>query len=91
MCFDGWDVAFENRMKIELCFNAVKRINMDFPYVQDGSEGGMGDLGYYEIEMLNDGWVELRMLFSSTAEMQVIFQNLTVKSRKSIAMKDDAR
>ena len=83
MYFVGWDEVFENKKQIELCFDGVIRLNIDFPNDQDGGEGGMGDLGYYEIEMQKAGLFEARMLFSSSAEMQVIFRNVTVKSRKS--------
>lgn len=82
MSFVGWDAAFENRRQIELCFNDVRSLNIDFPFEQNGGESGMGDLGYYEIELLKASFVEVRMLFSSSAEIQIVFRSMTARSRK---------
>ena len=82
MSFIGWDKAFENRRHIELCFNDVRSLNIDFPFEQNSGESGMGDLGYYEIELLKAGFVEVRMLFSSSTEIQIVCRSVTAKSRK---------
>ena len=82
MYFFGWDEAFQNRKQIELCFTGVRRLNIDFPFGLHGGEGGMGDLGYYEIELLSADLFEFRMLFSSSAEMQVRFRSISVNRRK---------
>ena len=76
MSFIGWDEGFENRTQIEFCFFDVKDFNVYFSTGQEGNEYGIGDLGYYEIELLEAGFVELRILFSSSAEMQIVFRNL---------------
>ena len=41
----------------------------------DGLPGslGYGDLGYDEIDLTDDGFLEYRMLFSSGIELQVVF------------------
>jgi Protein of unknown function (DUF4085) len=80
MSFIGWDDEFKKRMQIELCFDEVRDLDIDFPFQQDDGESGIGDLGYYEIELLEGGFVEVRMLFSSSTEMQIVFRSLTAKS-----------
>lgn len=76
--FIGWDEGFENRTKIEFCFFDVKDFGIYFSTDQEGVENGVGDVGYYEIELLEADFIEARMLFSSSTEMRIIFRNLTV-------------
>lgn len=78
MSFVGWDEGFENRTQIEICFHSVKEFNVGFSAGQEGGEYGIGDLGYHELELVEDNLIEIRMLFSSSAEMRVVFRNLAV-------------
>lgn len=76
MSFSGWDEGFSRKVLVGLCFRDAKDFNVYL--CQEDGEKGIGEVGYYEIELLKADWIEMRMLFSSSTEMQVVFRDLTV-------------
>lgn len=71
----GWTEDFNNRTAVELWFSDVKDFDITFS-LDDKADYGFGDLGYYEIELLEDGYIEFRSIFSSLSEIRVIFRSL---------------
>jgi hypothetical protein len=68
----GWDIAFEKEIEYSLLFIGVTEFNQLLPQ-QEYVESELGDLGYWEYEVLNEG-TEMRMLFASNAEFSIRFQ-----------------
>jgi len=68
----GWDIAFEKEMEYSLLFSGVAEFKQFLPQ-QEYVESELGDLGYWEYEVVNEA-TEMRMLFASNAEFCVRFQ-----------------
>jgi hypothetical protein len=71
----GFDANLENRLIYNLVFSGVRRFDQTFPQA-DYVEQELGDLGYWEIEVISHGF-ELRMLFVTGAEFQIVFERLS--------------
>ena len=73
---------------LEICYKGVSRFK-SFAGRGKALPGpsGYGDLGYYEIELLDDGFLEHRLLFSSGIELSIIFHEIElfeVRKRKRV-------
>ncbi|WP_094789935.1 hypothetical protein [Zooshikella ganghwensis] len=68
--FKGWDRELNYPVNYEIYFVGVKSFNQTS--LQEDSE--IGDLGYWEYEAL-DGDIEMRMLFASGAQFNVVFND----------------
>ena len=69
--FNGWDIDLSYPVRYVLQFSGVSQFDQILPE-QDYVESELGDLGYWEIEMIGSG-IEMRMLFVSTAEFRILF------------------
>ena len=66
----GWDRELNNPVKYEISFIGVNKFTQTLPL----DENGFRDLGYWEYEAINNG-IEMRMLFASSAEISIIFND----------------
>jgi len=73
---------------LEVCYRGVSRFK---PIAVRGKAlpgpSGFGDLGYYEIELLDGGFWEHRLLFSSGLELSIIFNEIELfemRNRKRV-------
>ena len=80
MEFRGWDVQLQNPIYYTLKFSGVTEFEQVLPQ-QEYVESELGDLGYWEIEALNQG-IEIRMLFVSEAKFKIIFDGFSYDFRK---------
>jgi hypothetical protein len=80
--FRGWDIELQNPIYYILLFSGVKEFDQLFPQ-QEYVESELGDLGYWEIEALNQG-VEIRMLFVSEAEFKITFEEFSFEHKQII-------
>jgi len=71
MVLHGWDAALQNKVRYTLRFAGATEFEQVFPQ-QEFVESELGDLGYWECELL-DSCVEVRMLFVSDAEFRIRF------------------
>jgi hypothetical protein len=81
---DGYDWTQKGfplpKRQIALCYSGVRSMrSLGDPEVGLGGPHSYGDLGYYEVELLGEGFFEHRMLFSSGIELQVQFGNLEIR------------
>lgn len=75
----GWDVQFQNPTSYELRFSEVELFEQIFP-----GKSELGDLGYWEIETVEEG-TEVRMLFVSDAEFRIVFKDFAFRFSPSRA------
>lgn len=79
--------------RITITYSGVERYeSIADPEVGLGGPAGYGDLGYWEVDVLPDGALEHRMLFSSGIELWVTFHgfrltrtNIVVPSRDNVS------
>ncbi|HEY1111690.1 MAG TPA: hypothetical protein VGE76_23750 [Opitutaceae bacterium] len=71
-------------LKIRLAYGGVSSFE-SFADPDTGLPGphGYGDLGYDEIELLDDGLLQHRMLFSTGIEFSVTFKSFTLLAEKA--------
>ncbi len=78
--FTGWDNKFENRVNYMIGLRDVGIIDIVSPDGINATSGiDFGDVGYYEFEVLQEGIIELRMIFSSYVELTVEFKSLDLQ------------
>jgi hypothetical protein len=77
LVFFGWDVKFETKTRYELTFNNVALFEQCYPQ-QEYVESELGDLGYWEWEVVEEG-TELRLLFASSATFRLCFRGFSFK------------
>ena len=65
-------------MAYEIKFIDVKELNQVLPQ-GDEVESELGDLGYWEYEILNEN-IEMRILFASDAQFNIIFKDFEFKN-----------
>ncbi|MES2934349.1 MAG: DUF4085 family protein [Pseudomonadota bacterium] len=63
----GWDKHLTYPVKYTLTFEGVSRLHQDVP-----KQEALGDLGYWECELVDDA-IEVRMLFVSSSEFKIVF------------------
>jgi len=73
----GWDYDFNNRILYDLRFSGVSSFLQLFPF-ENRFEIDLGDLGYWEYEIVKEG-IEMRMLFVSRAEFKIVFKDFEFK------------
>jgi hypothetical protein len=71
MRFEGWDRNLQYGVDYTLSFLGVSVFEQRLPE-QEYVEAELGDLGYWECELISSG-VEVRMLFVSSAEFRIVF------------------
>lgn len=69
--FDGWDQSLSYPVRYSLKFSGVTAFEQEFRK-GDYSDSWLGDLGYWEFDLVPEG-LELRMLFVSSAEFRIVF------------------
>jgi len=74
----GWDQAFNTPMAYEIKFIDVKEFKQVLPQ-DDEVESELGDLGYWEYEILNKN-IEMRILFASSAQFNIVFKDFEFKN-----------
>jgi hypothetical protein len=72
MVLHGWDQQLQNPIRYTLYFSGVTSFEQVLPQ-QEYVESELGDLGYWECELLEFG-VEVRMLFVSYATFRIVFK-----------------
>jgi hypothetical protein len=80
--FRGWDIQLQNPVYYTLLLSGVKEFDQRFPQ-QEYVESELGDLGYWEIEALNQG-IEIRMLFVSEAVFKITFEEFSYEHKQII-------
>lgn len=80
MVFDGWDAPLQNPLRYELRFTGVSEFEQVLPQ-QAYVECELGDLGYWECELLQSA-VEVRMLFVSYAQFRIVFKGFTFEQAR---------
>jgi hypothetical protein len=69
--FDGWDRDLSYQVRYVLTFAGVAAFDQNFPRDKE-FESELGDLGYWELDLVPEG-VEMQMLFVSSAEFRIVF------------------
>jgi hypothetical protein len=72
LVLDGWDRPLQKPVRYALVFDGVLVFEQQLPAGRD-YRSELGDLGYWEIELLTGGGVEVRLLFAGGAEFRVVF------------------
>ena len=75
----GFDITLSYEMEYVLHFKNV--ISFQQLYSKEDEDICLGDLGYWEYEILDSG-VEMRMLFAIGTEFSIIFQNFDFEYNK---------
>ena len=75
LVLDGWNQELQHKVRYALKFSGVGFFEQQLPQ-QDYVESELGDLAYWECELLHSE-VEVRMLFVSTAEVRITFTGFT--------------
>src|SRR5207244_97753 len=75
MKFEGWDRDLKYRVDYTLAFSDVSLFEQRLPE-QEYVEAELGDLGYWECELVPSG-IEVRMLFVSSAEFRIVFSGFS--------------
>jgi len=75
IALNGWNRELEYPVRYVLKFFGVSQFDQVLPQ-QDYVEEELGDLGYWECELL-DKSVEVRMLFVSGAEFRIVFTDFS--------------
>ena len=73
---NGWDSDLNYPVKYELSFKGVISFIQNLPL----EDNRFGDLGYCEYDII-DSNTEMRMLFDSDAQINIIFNNFEFKSK----------
>jgi len=68
----GWDRTLSHQVCYTLSFSGVSIFEQDIPTGRN-NWAELGDLGYWECEVLSQG-IEIRMLFASSAEFRIAFE-----------------
>lgn len=80
MVLEGWDAPLQNPLRYELRFSEVSEFEQVLPQ-QAHVEFELGDLGYWECELLPAA-VAVRMLFSSNAQFRIVFKGFTFQQTR---------
>jgi hypothetical protein len=72
--FSGWDITLNYPVRYILCFSGVSQF--DQTLVPQGSQLEIGDLAYWEIELVSSS-IQVTMLFVSTAEFKILFNGFS--------------
>lgn len=80
MVLNGWNRKLEYPVRYTINFSGVSLLDQQLPK-QEYVESELGDLGYWECEVL-DSAIEVRMLFVSSAEFRVIFTGFTFEHER---------
>ena len=80
MLLDGWDRTLQVRTRYNLRFSGLVSFDQHLSAAEYGRrtrvEPWLGDLGYWEYELVSDG-VEMRIIFDSGAEFHITFKDFT--------------
>jgi hypothetical protein len=77
---NGWNRELEYRVGYTLNFTGVSRFHQVLPQ-QEYVESELGDLGYWECELVEPN-VEVRMLFVSDAEFRIVFTGFSFEHHR---------
>jgi hypothetical protein len=77
---NGWTRELEHRVAYTLTFTGVANFDQVLPQ-QEYVESELGDLGYWECELLTPE-VEVRMLFVSNAEFRIVFNGFSFEHHR---------
>ena len=97
LLLDAGDPLMREGRVVRLHYSGVRQFNsISDPQKTLPGPGGYGDLGYDEIEVLDQGWFEHRLLFSSGIEIAIQFQGFDYEivdetSASNKAFQTDAR
>ena len=90
MILNGWNRKLEYPVRYTLHFSGVSLFDQQLPK-QDYVEEELGDLGYWECELIGSA-IEIRMLFVSSAEFRIVFtgfdfehERLKVKTKRTVS------
>jgi hypothetical protein len=73
----GWDINLRYPVRYLLKFSGVSHFEQVLPPHERGKRREeLGDLGYWEYELVASG-VEMRMLFVSSAQFSIVFQGFS--------------
>ena len=72
--FSGWDITLNYPVRYILRFSGVSQFDQIF--ATPGSQPEIGDLAYWEIELVNSS-IRVNMLFVSTAEFNILFSGFS--------------
>jgi len=87
MILNGWNRKLEYPVRYTVHFSDVSLFDQRLPQ-QDYVEEELGDLGYWECEVIGSA-IELRMLFVSSAEFRIVFADFDfTHERLKIKQKD---
>jgi hypothetical protein len=76
--------SYSGDERLALVYSGVERLESSAdPEVGLGGPAGYGDLGYYEIDVLADGALEHRLLFSTGVELVVVFRGFRLERGRS--------
>ncbi len=88
MILNGWNRGLEYPVRYTLHFSDVSLFYQQLPK-QDHIKEELGDLGYWECELMGSA-IEIRMLFVSSAEFRIVFtgfgfenERLKVKTKRT--------
>lgn len=79
---NGWNQKLEFPVRYTLKFSGVSMFEQKLPQ-QAYVEAELGDLGYWECEVLESA-IEIRMLFVSSAEFRVVFTGFTFEHERYV-------
>jgi hypothetical protein len=80
MVLHGWNRELEHAITYTLKFCGVSRFEQILPQ-QEYVEQELGDLGYWECELISKG-VEVRMLFVSEAQFRIVFSDFSFEHER---------
>jgi len=80
MSLHGWDQDLKRKVRYDLQFAEVQTLEQRLP-PQEYVEEELGDLGYWECDLVSAG-VQVNMLFVSGAEFQVVFKTFGFGTRE---------
>jgi hypothetical protein len=75
LVLNGWNRELQYKVQYALKFTGVSLFEQRLPE-QEYVESELGDLGYWECELLQPE-IEVRMLFVSSAEFRIMFRDFT--------------
>ena len=71
---NGWNQSLSYPMRYTLQFSGVSEPEQQSSWLLKHLSD-LGDLGYWELELLPDNAIEMRMIFASALEFKIIFSD----------------
>lgn len=76
----GWNQSFSTEIHYRLKFKDVSKFVQQYP--KDNPEAELGDLGYWEYEIVNSA-IEMRVLFTGGAEFSIVFEDFSFEHEQT--------